>query len=308
MAKATTQIPVAAMARAHVETVFPALTAAQCHALRHNLPVPPSPDWFETPQENAASRQSVLCVMVCGLAARLRLARQAVMQFLAQSHPRKTLLIFNGTTTPVLTDPVDGVVEMTNLEWGDDVAVLRTLALNAAAMHMPSDLVYPHWDDDDLYHPHMLSSMASCCVEPRYAVALSHQVRVNIRSSTAFVHESLDGIPSTIMVPATMAYELPYAPESGGACAREWYKASLADRTTVVLNSDLPELFLRVGVYHGANLTSPDLFMRQHQTPGRWDVPPAAAVGLLAILGRFGLTTEIKAAMPAPAPEEVHVR
>lgn len=315
------KLPIAQMAKDSLEHIFPQLTAEQCAALRGGLPVPPSQAWLDalplgepildvvkaTPSDrDRLAREAdilnacivglktgwpVTCVMPFGDARRIKLARRAVNQFVAQSYPHKKLVVVNASGTPVTTVPHADIAEVTVAA---DTAVweMRNVGIDQAGQ----SAVFPFWDDDDVYDPHLLSLLMSRFGQAWRAVALSHQVRVDIQRAAAYVHYAPTGLGTTVVVPPDKDRF------SAGVASAEEYMAEFWPTAHVIDTSRYPLDTLKVAVYHGNNATPREEFMVGHagdDSTGVFKLSSPEAAHLAAVLATFGL----KAEPATPSPE-----
>lgn len=327
------RIPVSDIAKAELARLFPHLTAEQVTAIQNSMPVPPSPDWvnasgvgvskdyintisnaetqrqldeakellvhltrksilLEEMNKAMMSRPLVTAILVFGNELRIRRARKAVNQFVSQSYPNKQLVIVNTTETKVATvwhkDLRELKVSSTDYP---TLGMLRNLAIDKS----DGELLYPHWDDDDIYDPQMLALMVQHYV-PQKAVVLPTQVRVNIRDSIAYLHHEPDGIPNTMLVPKT---EERYVNQTGGEDVEFWYRCwsrnnVVVDSTNVVMST------LKMCVFDGNNVLSEAAFMvdnTDHALSGSWKLPPDVAEHMRRVLATFGVRAEPKVAV-----------
>lgn len=284
-------LPIGEIARQQLGKLFPHLTSEQVEAIKAGQPVPPSPDWVgdasvtqvtelkaELTNTQAILRQkirmqgilNVLCslhdgpkvsaILVFSDARRIRLARKAVRQFLAQTYKHKELLIVNASGKQI-TDHVSP--EVIEIPWPADrtlsLGAMRNVAIEAAS----SDMLYPHWDDDDVYDPCLLSYMMAHHNDDRYeALLLTQQIRADIKNSCAYMHVEPSGIPNTMLVPKTSAR---YPEQTGSEDVVFWSRFwSLC--TKLINNKIWPVNTLKMCVHTGHNVSQRSTFMVDHHS------------------------------------------
>lgn len=338
-----TTIPVGEMAKANLDKLFPHCTPEQIAALREGKPVPPSPDWegFAPANTKAAARDpgdvirvselsdqlaklrdatremrhrdgvfdgviaamgrrlpTVTAVLVFQNRNRLRRARKAVNQFVAQSYPNKQIVIVNGSDLDITNVPHKAVLE---LKWGagETTGTMRNYALDYAA----GDLVFPFWDDDDVYDRDLLSYLVANHA-PGRAVMLTNQLRVDIRNSVAYVHTEPDGIPNTLLCPKTDAR----FPDQTGAEDFDFVRRHWAMKSEVAVNAAYPLSTLLMRVHDGNNARPAEDFMVNHCTVdffGKWELGASEADHMKAVLATFGLKAEPQLPTESPQPATV---
>jgi hypothetical protein len=337
-----TTIPVGDMAKANLDKIFPHLTPEQVTAIREGKPVPPSPDWQTTavapitrPVTNPAdllqleelskkydeAREhlrvtvrrnqvfegflyagkphlpTVSAILVFSDRNRLRRARKAVNQFVSQSYPNKQIIIVNASDLEITNVPHREVVELkyNTATTGE----LRNYALSKAT----GELVFPFWDDDDVYDPDLLAFLVAARA-PGKAVMLSSQIRIDIKNSVAYVHREADGIPNTLLCPKTDAM----FPEQTGGEDFAFVQHHWAMNSSVVDSSPFPLNTLIMRVHDGNNVRTAEEFMVGHHTPdkyGKWELAANEAEHMKAVLATFGLKAEARLPQEAPQPATV---
>lgn len=334
MSTSTVKIPVGEMARQSLGQIFPHLTPEQVVAIKDGKPVPPSPDWIGAEPgtgENIALRAKleeclaaynragrerlildatiahmkraplVTAILVFGDKHRIRRARKAVNQFVDQSYPNKQLVIVNNTDLPVTNVPCSEIRELqmvvTTDYDGSSVGGMRNFAIDNA----DGDLLFPHWDDDDVYDKHLLSFMVANFDGAR-AVLLDRQVRIDIKNSVAYQHFQPSGIPNTMLVPKTAArYEAKTGGEDVAFWSRYW-----SMKAAVVRCEEWPLSTLRMCVHDGNNVLPAEEFMVGHAAPdrhGKWELTQLEAEHVRYALEGFGLKAEIvRATESVPSP------
>jgi len=226
----------------------------------------------------------VTCILVFGQKERMRRARKAVNQFVAQSYPHKQLVIVNATDIPITTVPHPQIKE---LVFPPDSVPLTGTMRNFAIDNADGDLLYPHWDDDDIYDKHLLAYMMNGRV-PGKATLLNSQIRVDIKNAVAYLHTDAHGIPNTMLVPKTVVR---YKESTGGEDIDFWVK-HWGVRTTVLDNKLWPTNTLKTVVYDGNNVSALENFMVDHAKPeyaGRFDLTPIEIWYLRTTLETFGV-------------------
>jgi hypothetical protein len=241
---------------------------------------------------------SVTAVLVFSDPKRLRRARKAVNQFVAQSYPNKQIVIVNASTVQVTNVPHKAVLE---LDWPPDgvpnpsPAELRNHALD----HATGDFVFPFWDDDDVYDADLLTYLVARCRTDQ-SVALTSQIRVDIVNSAAHHHVERDGIPNALLCPLTDARFDPTLTlgEDLAFWQRHW-----GTRTTAVDNSAWPLNSLLMRVHDGNNVVTREAFMGGPPADAheRRPLSPTEEAHMLAVLRTFGLKAEPRAT-PQPTP------
>jgi hypothetical protein len=269
----STRIPVAEMARASLDKIFPHLSPEQVAAIREGRPVPPSPDWrppgIPAPIEHLLAfgrgRPSglplVSAILVFGdqgrAERRVTLARRAVNQFVRQVYPNKQLVVANATDQAVTNRPHPAVKEI-QVKPGP-LGSLRNQALSAA----DGDWVMPFWDDDDVYDPFLVDYLMRQAA-PGHAVAANTQARVHIYKMTAYLHYEEGGIANTMIVPrsdAVFSEEWQWGEDETFWKLFWQHKAVIADTRAYPLN------LLKVCAYHRYNASPEVMFMVNHAAP-----------------------------------------
>lgn len=255
----------------------------------------------------------VTALMVINDPRRVKHARQAVECFLKQVYPRKQLLIINGI------DPVPEVVSGTD-EAGKpyEVALPTSVttrdhpeiieqrvpfasygAMRNEGLKTATGEYIANWEDDEHSHPMRLLYQMANRVDS-LPVMLKRQVRINIKTSTIFLHEDENGISSTMIhVRSHQRYDENAADE----LTEFWKKhashkrvvldnAPLAAAPGVFVNDVLPAHLLSTGFYYGRNRQPLEDFMGSHNGPefhgycGFGDVDVAY---LIALCDTYGL-------------------
>lgn len=318
-AKASTRaiIPLGDMAKADLPKLFPHLTPLQVAAIREGKPVPPSPDW-QAPVAVANYHErmldwfaridndygSVLCVLVFGVRERIKLARKAVNQFVAQRYPLKHLVIVNGTDLPVTTHPHALIKEM-KVEPYLTIAEMRNIGINSSR----STWIKPNWDDDDVYDPYLLSYMMAHSTADDTGdgpcLALTHQLRVDITSGTAFMHTNPAGIPNTMIVPRETGETIAFPSDADDAEYLAKKAASTKRPITTIANVGFPLNCLSMSVFHGHNFMSADVHMGDNigdEHAGRWYLGMAEKDQLRDKLSTFGFQIKVIESKPEEVP------
>lgn len=293
------KIPVADMARADLDRIFPHLSPEQVSAIRDGRPVPPSPGWrppgLPAPLEHllAFGRAHpgdlplVSAILVFGnqeqAERRVSLARKAVNQFVGQIYPNKQLVVANATDRPVTTVPHPAVKEV-RVEPGPP-GWLRNQALAVA----DGAWVMPVWDDDDAYDPFLIDYLMLHHARPGRAVAMNTQVRVHVYKMAAYLHYQAGGIPNTMIVPrsdALFGEGVGYGEDVDFWNDRWRADAVVADTRAYPLN------MLKVCAYHRRNAMPEYLFMVDHWSPeyeGSLDMGDEERARLEFVLAQFGV-------------------
>lgn len=253
----------------------------------------------------AAMRNSlpgITALLVFSDAARLKRARKAVNQFVAQSYPNKQLIIVNDSRAAVTNVPHPLVREIFWNDLSADRHPTTGKMRNFGYKLADTPLVFPFWDDDDVYDPHLLAYMA-VAGQGRKTI-LTTQVRVDIDNSTAYLHTDPAGIPNTVLLPGGRA-ELPFPDQTGGEDVESFETEKLrsggpqADYPYYPIdNSAWPANTLLMRVWDGNNVSTCDEFMGAHAAPahrGRWDLGPNEAAHMKAVLATFGVRTTTEA-------------
>jgi len=324
-------IPVAEMAKASLEKIFPQLTPAQVKALRDGTPVPPSSDWVNTVAPvnseriktiekdledsrkvlqttvrrselfdatmaaGKATLSAVTAILVFSDPTRVRRARKAVNQFVAQSHPNKHLIIVNTTDMPITNVEHPAIRELQHTPAA--VGALRNVALQKVS----TPLVFPFWDDDDVYDPDLLSYL-TLASQPLYATMLTTQIRLDIQNSVAYMHTDKKGIPNTILYP----HDREMFAEVTGREDEDFYRRYWQDFSIVVDNAAWPVNTLLMRVYDGHNVLDAESFMAGHATPehhGRWELDAKVVTHVINTMEPFGL--KVQADVPKEASQPV---
>lgn len=240
---------------------------------------------------------TVTAILVFSDRNRLRRARKAVNQFVAQSYPNKQIVIVNASDLDITNVPHKQVLE---LKWNGDanpsVGAMRNFAIDNAE----GDLLFPFWDDDDVYDRDLLAFLVACD-NAKGGVMLRSQVRVDIKNSVAYSHVEPDGIPNTLLCQKTAArFEEKTGGEDFAFVQRYW-----ALKSMVVDNSAWPLNTLLMRVHDGNNVRTAADFMVGHDQPdmyGKWELGANEAEHMKAVLATFGLKAEPKLPQEAPQP------
>lgn len=330
-------IPVADLARESLDQIFPHLTPDQVAAIRDGKPVPPSPDWLPpgsgpasappvAPQvarraaylggdyadhmltyfagKALARMPKVVCTLVFGQRERLKMARKAVNQFVAQRYPNKAIVIINGTDLPITTVPHAAIKEI-KVQPHLTVAEMRTMALEEAVKIEGCEWIKPCWDDDDIYDPHLLSYMMTVAqTEGHKPLLLRYQARVNINTGTVFVLDAVEGVPNSMLVPAIMLAETREYPSD--ADDSEFLMAGVKrlglESHSVVNNAGFPFNLLSGCVFHGHNFMPVERLMGERADPEhdhKWFLTVPETEHMKRVLASFGFNIEVKAEVRA---------
>lgn len=241
---------------------------------------------------------SVSAVLVVSDPRRLKRARKAVNQFVAQSYSNKQIVIVNATGSRVTSIPHKAVVE---LPWPPDLLSNPTTGAmrNHALDNATGDFVFPFWDDDDVYDADLLTYLVARCRTDQ-SVALTSQIRVDIVNSAAHHHVEQDGIPNALLCPLTDARFDPTLTlgEDLAFWQRHW-----GTRTTAVDNSAWPLNSLLMRVHDGNNVVTREAFMGGPPADAyeRRPLSPTEEAHMLAVLSTFGLKAAPRAT-PQPTP------
>lgn len=234
---------------------------------------------------------SVTALLVFSDPKRLKRARRAVNQFVAQSYPHKQIVVVNASDVDVTNVPHKAVLEV---KWAGDTGDLAdptTGAMrNFGLDHATGDLVFPFWDDDDVYDRDLLTTLVEHAADGR-AVALTSQIRVDIVNSTAYLHVESDGVPNALLCPASAAR---FEDRTGGEDFAFWQR-HWGMKTSPFDNSAWPLNALLMRVHDGNNVAAREAFMVGHATPGhrqKWAVGANVAGHMKAVLTTFGLKVE----------------
>lgn len=241
---------------------------------------------------------TVTAVLVFQDRNRLRRARKAVNQFVAQTYPNKQIVIVNGSDLDITNVAHKAVLE---LKWGtgETTGALRNYGLDNAA----GDLVFPFWDDDDVYDRDLLAYLVANHA-PGRGVMLTSQLRVDIKNSAAYVHDERDGIPNTLLCPKTDArFEHRTGGEDFAFVQRHWaMKSEVVDTSAYPLNT------LLMRVFDANNAVPAEEFMVGHHTAdhfGKWELGASEADHMKAVLATFGLKAEPQLPKESPQPAAV---
>jgi hypothetical protein len=306
--RGSVKLPLGDLAKASVRQLFPQITEEQAHALREGLPVPPSPNWAPDAMSASDADYRVLdtmasqwglpricsrisCILPLGRPERLRRARKAVNQFVAQRYPFKRLIVVNGTDTPVLTHPHPEVVEIRTEQilTGPmrNEGIRKAIELPNAEDGAGSGMVFPFWDDDDVYHPYLLTNMARFHhAAGGQGIALTSQIRVDIRTARAYLYRDQAGIPNTMLVNMDEHFD----EVTIGDDVSAWKKIG----GHVIPTDEYPWNLLKICIYDGNNISAESDFLRDcPPEPGRFRLPAASIDYLQSVLRTFGLTTRV---------------
>ena len=185
----------------------------------------------------------VSAIMITGKSpAREPMARVAVEAFLAQTHPRKELVIVNHGGSPLeIGHP--SVRELVvppgeRLMLGD----LRNLGLSAASGEWVLQ-----WDDDDWHAPERMAVQLHHAHDPAAAVLLRSQIRYCFQTGAARVLSLGEGIDGTILHHRLVAFRYPSLAQAEDSK----FAAQFAKRVVVPNDAALYVRFV-----HGANTWS----------------------------------------------------
>lgn len=282
-------------ARMSLREMFPNATEEQIKALNEGMPVPPSPEWLtanasgetqggQSPAvRNATELPLVSCVMVFSDAKRMRAARKAVNQFVAQTYEKKQLVIINATDQPVTNVPYSAIKEVRISERNPSIGFMRTKGIQVAEGGW-----IKQWDDDDIYDPLLLAYQMGCC-KPGHAVLLTHQIRVHTIRAIAYMHRQPEGIAGTILFPKQDGLQYP---DISLGEDRAFWISNFATKTHLVNNYAFPLSAMQTAAYHGHNVLPVEQFMIEHHSPefdGRIELPELEAEYLKRRLVDFGL-------------------
>jgi len=288
----STKIPIGDMARESLGKIFPDLTTEQIEAIKTGKPVPPSPNWVDSVRrdpiilpgnkgevedlkkklESAAVNAHLLnqsipkygplvsALLIVSEPKRVNWARRAVNRFLAQTYPNKQLVIVNAAGMPV-TSGVSRDVKEIPFEPGDrhpepTVGGMRNFALELA----DGDMIYPCWDDDDVYSQHLLSYLVAAC-RPGRGAALAQQIRVHVWNSSAYMYGQRDGIPGTMLFPRAPLANAWFDHTRRFGDADAFFSRYAARLIDAAHNAAYPETTLHLAVYHDSNASPVDEFM-----------------------------------------------
>lgn len=247
-----------------------------------------------------ASGPLVSCIMLFKEKNRMRRARKAVNQFVAQSYPNKQLVIINNSDTPVTNVPNRHIKELT-FEVSDDIHTDSLgMMRNAALKVCDGTIVYPHWDDDDVYDPHLLAFLVQNYVMKNYgvfpehhkAVTLQSEIRINIENSVVYQHTETDGLPGNMLVPFTNARYADLHGEEGMAFWQRYWAIK-----SHVCADGWPINTLKMSVFDGNNVLPVEKFMVDHATPeheGRWHIGEKELEHMRVVLEGFGVKAEAR--------------
>lgn len=231
---------------------------------------------------------------------RLRRARKAVNQFVAQSYPNKQIVIVNASDLAITNVAHKAVLE---LKWDGLDAVTTGDLRNYGIDNAAGDLIFPFWDDDDVYDRDLLTYLVANHT-PGRGVMLTSQLRVDIKNSAAYVHVETDGIPNTLLCPKTEArFEHRTAGDDFAFVQRHWaLKSEVVDTSAYPLNT------LLMRVFDANNVLSAEEFMVGHHTAdyvGMWELGASEADHMKAVLATFGLKAEPKLSTELTQPTGV---
>lgn len=243
----------------------------------------------------------VSAIMLFGDKNRMRRARKAVNQFVAQSYPNKQLVIVNATDTPVTTHSHKAIKEVRMEVSADTPTESLGMMRNFGLGLCDGSVIFPHWDDDDVYDRHLLAFLVQNYAFKNYtengthsprAVALSAELRLDIVNSVGYEHKEPDGIPGSMLVPASAAR---YPDQHGGEDKAFWTR--FWSMKSVPCGGEWPVNTLRMCVYDGNNATSIEQFMlgcAGKEFEGRMLMDVKALDHMRAVMSGFGVNTEAR--------------
>jgi hypothetical protein len=314
--KVTTRIPVAEMAKANLESLFPQLTAEQCEQLRAGKPLTLDGDAVNAEMYKRLQqcedllhtrtkrlllsemmyshycqpRDPVTAIMVFGDNRRIRRACRAVDQFVAQTYPLKQLIIVNATTQNVTNVAHPDVLE---LKYPPDKPTTLGDMRNFALERLNSEFVMPFWDDDDIYDPDLIRYMITCRNPSQAACMLRVQPRIDIVNAVIGICEEPEGITNTLLARIARDAEKPirFEPQTGGEDSL-FVKTFFKFKTHVIDNRTYPATLLKAVVFDGNNVATRQDFMGVYADPdkqGQLFLPPEELFAMRQTLQTFGL-------------------
>lgn len=297
-------IPVKDMALESLEHILPQCSKEEIEALRAGRrPDGWSAEGRGVPGDPVQAVESyrggfplVSCILVFGgPVERMRMPRKAVNQFVAQSYPRRQLIIVNGSGEPITNRPHPFIKEKA-VESGLTIGAMRNIGLSLA----DGEYVLPCWDDDDVYDIHRLIYQMAFA-KPGFATLLSNQIRFDIDRATVYDHCQPEGIPSTMIVPRPLP-EQRFQDANVGEATAFWVE-HFGVQSIVIDNSQFGANVVSMAAYHGANATPREEFMVNHSSSdldGHWELSPEETEYVRAMLSTFGLEAESHAVENRP--------
>lgn len=253
----------------------------------------------------------VSAIMLFSAKDRMRRARKAVNQFIAQSYPKKQLVIVNATDADVTTTKHKAIKELKMEISGDIPSETLGMMRNFGMKESDGALCFPHWDDDDVYDRHLLAYLVQKYVfvnrsrNESNAVALSGELRLDIEHSVGIDFRNLEGIPGTMLFPLGRGAKYPDL--HGGEGEAMWSRYWAA--TAAVCPADWPLNTLKMSVYDGNNVAPVEQFMFNHvgkEFEGRMFMDAKALDYVRTTMEGFGVSTEARQpnvpTQPLPAP------
>ena len=286
---------ISSSARLSLREMFPKATEEQLKALNEGTPVPPSPEWLAANASGEAQSGAALsshgeveppmvsCVMIFSDPKRLRVARKAVNQFVAQTYERKQLVIVNATDQAVTNVPYSAIKEVRIDDRNPSLGAMRNKGLSLA----DGDWI-KQWDDDDVYDPLLLAYQMGCR-KPGHATLLTHQIRIHTSRAIAYLHRQPEGIAGTILHPKMDGLQYP---DISLGEDRAFWISHFATKTHIVNNHAYPASVMQMAAYHGRNVMPVEQFMVDHHAPnmdGVIELPELEGDYLKRRLVEFGL-------------------
>jgi len=248
-----------------LEKLFPNATKEQIHALVTGQSLPSAESVKKSRGGDCYMVPKVSCVMVFTDPKRLRMARQAVEQFIRQTYADKELIIVNTVDdVSVLTRTHPEIYEIhlqPSSEEENTIGFLRNFGIKQSRGSW-----IKMWDDDDIYDPFLLSYMMGCRNGGEQPYALASQMRIDIVRSVGFIHNEPNGIPGTVLFPKSLASKANYQlyPHTNRHSALECWNNHFSKSASVIANYLFPCNCVQIAVYHGYNLSSLEDFMGKY--------------------------------------------
>jgi len=240
----------------------------------------PVPTVAASPRANlpppSVRQPMVTALMVIKDPRRVNHARQAVTCFLKQVYPRKQLIIINGidpVPEVVTTTDANGVTKEVSLPtivvpWDHPeitehrVPLMGYGAMRNEGLKIATGDYIANWEDDENSHPMRLMYQMALRTDS-LTTMLKRQVRINIKTSTIFLHEDENGISTTMLhVRSHQRYD-----EDADDELTEFWKKHSAHKRVVIDNAPVPAVGVLVGDVLPAHMLSVGFYYDRNRRP-----------------------------------------